>query len=241
MSTVQTLGPFPGVPDDFVRALNDRFRELSAGGATTPDTPQEYKTNDNGLTYRLRDGRWIYASGMLLDLLAKRPANFDASDAGALFLASDTYQTYQWSGVAWVEVTPANDVQIAYATGSPALALSVTHTDIAGGGPSSVCGFALNRAGRYLISATFYFIGVGAGDVGQNLFGLLSADGVEQTPVAVFVDTLGNCGGTVGQQWVYTPTVAGKIVKLRGAKSGGAGSSIVSATHTAITAVWIGP
>lgn len=239
--SVQTIGPIPGVPDQLITVLNDRFRELSAGSATTADSPQEYKTNDNGLTYRLRDGRWIYASGVILDLLAKRPANFDASDAGALFLASDTYQTYRWSGVAWVEVTPANDVQIAYASGSITFT-GTTVLDVTG------ATLTLNRAGRYLIIGVFGFLGVAA-DFGTYLLGVLSTDGTDQAQKAywyqpgVSVPTSFSTAVSASESWIYTAPTAGKIVKLRGVKgaTGGGNTSSIITPHTSITAIWIGP
>lgn len=182
---------------------------------------------------------WIYLGGQLFAVLASRPTDLGVNDAGFLFESTDTLQTYQWSGIAWLEITPANVVQIAYATGS--LTLAAGHADVPGGGPAGVCGFALTRAGHYLITASFYFVGLGAGDINQNLVGYLSADGTEQTAVATLTAATANCGSTNSQQWTYLPATAGKIVKLRGAKTGGTGASIISTAHTSISALWVGP
>jgi hypothetical protein len=77
------------------------------------------------------------------------------------------------------------------------------------------------------------------------MHGRLVADGVAQTQIAQCSAHLG-VGFTVelavvAQQWIYQPTVAGKVVKLEAEKSGGTGSSFTRNPDTCISAVWIGP
>lgn len=96
---VTQIYPIAGVPEELIRTLNARFREISLSGAAA-ESAQQFRVNDNGLTYRLRDGRWIYASGVLTATFAKKP-RVDAADAGLLWNVSDYAHLLRWTGTAW--------------------------------------------------------------------------------------------------------------------------------------------
>src|SRR5215831_15817325 len=70
--------------------------------------------------YQLQDGKWILISGGMSGTLTpdQRPTDLGAADAGFLFAATDTGQTLEWSGTAWVDITSRIVVGLAYATSS---------------------------------------------------------------------------------------------------------------------------
>jgi hypothetical protein len=247
--------PITGVPDELIRVLNVRFRELSSAAASTangsvyglffthktrPDANAQavgtYGTDiDRGVVYQVQTVKaaqtWVYASGVMSDTIANQPSDLGTDDIGFLFFATDTYQQFRWDGSAWVEVTQANLVQIAYA--SAGLALTTSFQDITG------ATITLTRKGRHLILASFDFTYT-AGDVGNALIGQLVADGSAQTQQAI-VQSSGNANFMAAQHWIYTPSATGKVVKLQAKKNGTGGTSSANNPGTSISALWIGP
>lgn len=127
---------------------------------------------------------------------------------------------------------PSNSVLIAYASAS--LTLSAVIADITG------ATLTLPRPGRYLITGSFYFTALGVGDQNFTLLGFLNADGAQQPQVAAYLTQVCPSAATCSVQWVYKAPSAGKVVKLRGQKTGGTGVSVIQMQHTSITALWIG-
>lgn len=255
--SVTLILPIPGVPDELLRALNDRFRQIDSGSSGTvsgsragifflhalrPDangTPAGTfgSETDRGVLFQVQtvfsSQVWVYVSGTMADAYANLPADLGVNDEGFQFLATDTYQFYRWSGTAWVELTQANDMQLAHASAS--LSLSNSFQDVAS------ATLTLNRAGRYLITGTFDLLLAGAGDAGQTLIGQLVADGSAQAELAQVVSTATGTRWMASQQWSYTPAAAGKVVRLQAKRNAGTGSSTCNHPHTTISAIWIGP
>lgn len=120
----QAILPIPGVPDDLIRILNDRFRELSGGGSVagktvgpglffqTKSRPDANGTAvgtfgsdiDTGLLYQVQTVRsaqvWVYASGIMRAALASLPT-VGLSDAGLLWWVTDYTHLLRWNGTAW--------------------------------------------------------------------------------------------------------------------------------------------
>jgi hypothetical protein len=247
--SVAPLLPQAGIPDAFIQALNARFRQIGQAGdsggpaflagshaarlGTTAAAGLTYYELDRGALYGAQTFQgavqWIYLSGVMQGTVAgpdQRPGGLAAADTGFLFLSTDTFELYRWSGSAWIELTPANDAQIAYATGS--LALTSAYQDIPG------ATITLARAGRYLISASFELAQITSGRV----VGALSANGSVQAPVAVLDFTAG-ITANVGQQWIYTAGAVSQAVQLQAKFVTGTGSA--QAANTSIAALWIGP
>lgn len=225
MSQIPTIPPpAPGASlGDVVAAVNDRIRRINValaaggglGGAGGP--------------------------GITVGALAARPAGLDNGSKGAVYLTSDTYQAFWWSGGAWVEVTPANNAQIAYSSGT--LTLTNAYQDVPG------CSITLARAGRHKITGFFDVNGVN--DAQCYAVGQLVANAAGQTYLAVLyplgitgTGVTGNPLGvraTVSQQWLYTASAAGQVVKLQAYKTGAAGGSSFLAGQCSICAEWVGP
>src|ERR1043166_8030444 len=191
--------PITGVPDELIRVLNVRFRELSSAAASTangsvyglffthktrPDANAQavgtYGTDiDRGIVYQVQTVKaaqvWVYASGVMSDTIANQPSDLGTDDVGFRFSSTDTYQEFRWDGSAWVDLTNANLAQIAYANST--LTLTTSFQDI------SNASITLTRAGRHLILASFNFF-YHAGDVGSALLGQLVTDGSAQTQQA---------------------------------------------------------
>jgi len=174
---------------------------------------------------------WQWLVGTMEDVIASQPTDLGTNDVGFQFQSTDTYQEFRWSGSAWVEITQGNLAQIAYATA--ALALTGAFQDVVG------ATITLTRAGRHLITCCFDF-SFTAGDNGFSLVGQLLADGAAQAQ-QVTIQSTGNANFMAPQQWLYTPTATGKIVKLQAKKLGGGGTSSANNPGTSISAVWIGP
>jgi hypothetical protein len=178
---------------------------------------------------------WAYVTGTMVAAIANQPGDLVASDKWFMFLTNDTFQQFQWSGSAWVEITQSLLAQIAYATAD--LTLTTAFQDVPG------ATITLTRAGRHLVSAAFDLSLDGAGgDAAKTLTGQLVADGTAQAPV-VEMSTNGTLLGVYSQQWLYTAAATGKVLKLRAMKSAvpvGAGASKCRQTNTSISALWIG-
>lgn len=116
--------------------------------------------------------------------------------------------------------------QLAYATS--ALTLTSSYSDIPG------CTLTLPGAGSYLITASFQFIGSGAGDDNEYALGTLMANGVLRTQFVIFAQLVLSGvpqAANVFQQWIYT-SAGSEIVKLRALKGGGTGVSTAGATSS---------
>lgn len=129
-----------------------------------------------------------------------------------------------------------NDAQIAYASGNLTL-VTATYNDMPG------VTLTLARAGTYLISGHFSFVGIGAGDTVQFGLGRMVANGTVQAGAVVFgvlVNVAQSEIGIATQQWLYTAASAGLVVKLQATKSGGTGTSNTD-LNSSISAIWIAP
>jgi hypothetical protein len=111
----------------------------------------------------------------------------------------------------------------AWSTGS--ITLTTTAQNIPG------CSVTLQRAGSYLIIATFDF--VAANEQGAYLYGKSTV-----SPHLAVCDTGSNTGRfTVSQQAIATGA-ANQVIQLQAYKSGGSGNSSTS-TECSLTALWI--
>jgi hypothetical protein len=116
-----------GVPDEFLRKLNDRLRRIEEnfGGVSREPVllsgmhlirvrdfpPAKYADGSLffetdrtvGLIKRTRNGvqQWWYEFGTYRAPYAKRPTDLGSSDAGFLFYATDRTITFRWSGTVW--------------------------------------------------------------------------------------------------------------------------------------------
>jgi hypothetical protein len=251
---ITPLGQIQGVPDELIRALNDRFRQVStsSGAAAIAGARQtrikSYPASDQNpgdffvemdrgnALYQVQVGKWLLVSGAMAGALAKRPTDLNSGDVGFIYFATDTAQEFRWSGSAWVEVSaPGNEVQRAFASGSLSLVAGVDN-DVTG------ATLTLNRAGKYLIIGCFDFL-VSSLDTGVGMIGKLMADGVTQTGVAYYISQTAAERSVVSQVWFYNAATAGLIAKLRAQKLAGGGTSscVGGASTTGITAVWIAP
>lgn len=73
----------------------------------------EFYETDRGIRYLVKQQAggalaWAYESGMYRDVYANRPGALNLADAGYLFLATDVYQIYRWSGSAWAAVSDSH-------------------------------------------------------------------------------------------------------------------------------------
>ena len=200
-----------------------------------------YVEDDRGALYQHQAGFWQYVAGTMWGTFSpdQRPTDLGTHDAGFTFRTTDSPpREFVWSQTAWIETTPpgANSAQIAQASGN--VTLTTAAADIPG------CSLTLPRSGTYLIVGVFDCRGgSGVGDAGSLILGYLVANGAAQAQLGLF--TISNTatvssGGTVAQQWLYTASSAGQIVKLQAAKTGGTGGSFASA-HSTISATWISP
>ena len=200
-----------------------------------------YVEDDRGALYQHQAGFWQYVAGTMWGTFSpdQRPTDLGTHDAGFTFRTTDSPpREFVWSQTAWIETTPpgANSAQIAQASGN--VTLTTAAADIPG------CSLTLPRSGTYLIVGVFDCRGgSGVGDAGSLILGYLVANGAAQAQLGLF--TISNTatvssGGTVAQQWLYTASSAGQIVKLQAAKTGGTGGSFTG-NHSTISATWISP
>lgn len=191
------------------------------------------ETDRGDVTYQNQSHAWHYIAGTLYGTISpdQRPTDLGANDIHFPYRATDTGQTFYWSGSAWVETTAqSNSAQIAYA---PA---SVTLT----GSPQNIPGATLSlpKAGTYLIIGVFYFLFVPT-DNGSTLIGNCPQGGGAVAALLVSAAST-EIHATVSQQWLYTaPGPA--TVNLQAYKAGGSGTSSVQASQTSISAIWISP
>ena len=116
------------------------------------------------------------------------------------------------------------------AAASSSLTLSVGFADVVG------ATITLPRAGRWLIRGYFDLQQRGAGDNADTLVGQIVADGAAQAQQALFTGLGDGARATVSCEAEYVATTSGKIVKLRGKKTGGSGTSTANITNTHIVA-----
>src|ERR1041384_6010390 len=122
---VAAILPIQGVPDELLRALNDRFRQISsstAAGSTgspaglffthknRPDanaqTVGTFGTEtDRGLVYQVQTvssaQKWVYCSGVLRATFASRPTDLGAQDANLQWSVTDYGHLLRWTGTGW--------------------------------------------------------------------------------------------------------------------------------------------
>lgn len=202
---------------------------------------------DRGVLYQLQDATtWQYIAGTMWGTMVpdQRPTDLGAHDAGFDYRSTDAPpREFIWSQTAWVETTPqAGLLQIARSTSN--LTLTTTATPIPG------VSLTLARAGVYLITGAFDFVGSGAGDSGSGATGILSANGAVQPNFVVFVPlVIAGAGLTVNptplrvmafQQWSYFASTPGQVVLLEASKNLGTGAS-VTGPQTTISALWVSP
>lgn len=177
---------------------------------------------------------WVFVSGTMADSLSNIPTDLGPNDVNFQFATSDTYELYRWSGSAWVNQTPANNIQTASANAN--LMLTAAVTAIPG------ASLTLNRAGLYLITGNFCFVMSGAGDAQVGLRGKLFANSADQGLLVLVTAAAATTYTNASQQWVYRAPSSGIGVYLAAYKdAGGAGSSQVQAVATSITALWVSP
>lgn len=191
------------------------------------------ETDRGNVIYQLQAHAWHYSAGAMYGTISpdQRPADLGANDIEFPYRATDSGQTFYWSGAAWVETTPqSNSAQVAYSTA--ALTLTTTAQTIPG------ATLTLPKAGTYLVFGVFNF-SPSAADAGNGLVGQTSFDSSHYAYLA-FTGGTTAVAATISQQWIYTAT-AGAVISLMAWKTGGTGSTTVGATWTSISAVWISP
>lgn len=236
-------------------AINDLSDELNgtiragthaARLAAAPDPLDALwvETDRNNVVYQVHlvagAPAWVYVTGIMWGTLVpdQRPAGLGVNDTGFLFGTTDSLELYRWSGAAWVNQTAAPTLGnvIVFASATASLTLTTTFQNITG------ATVTLPRAGRYLIHAVFDCVGNLAGDSGATILGQLVVNGVAQPALATFrAEFAGAARGTITQQWVYQAAGAGEIALLQANKSGGTGGSLVAASHSGISALWVSP
>lgn len=202
-----------------VRQSDDSVNRLTVTDAatTTPDLVASTTLNSQGSTTIGTSS----ANTLTVNALGTFAA-LATFNAGATFTAPVTGNgTLQFKG-------PTS------AAASAALTLTTT--------PASITGAAVNLApGAWKVTGVYDMVGSGAGDVGQILLGTLVTSGGAASialPTASALWTVHaatNCRATVSQTWLVTVT-ASTTAALQGAKTGGAGTSVITTTHTTITA-----
>ncbi len=125
MNTVPSILPIDGVPEELLRALNDRFRQL------TQSSPQAVSGSSAGLvfthatrasanlaavgTYGTESDRtvvyqvqtvgsakvWVYVSGVFKADFADEPTDLGPYDTGFLWDVSDYAHLLRWTGTGW--------------------------------------------------------------------------------------------------------------------------------------------
>lgn len=66
---------------------------------------QLFAETDRHLFYSSNGTGWIYLAGTAYGTLAARFGDLGPNDAGVGYVTTDTFQTFQWSGLAWVAIT----------------------------------------------------------------------------------------------------------------------------------------
>jgi hypothetical protein len=202
-----------------------------------PDGALWVETDRGNVVYQVQidaDGepQWVYLAGAMSGTLTpdERPTDLGDLDAGFQFAAADTGQTFQWSGTAWVDITPAppeeNSVEVAYA--SAPVTLTPDAQDVPG------CALTAARAGRYLVTACFDFIN---NDTGFACIGTLEGE----TSVALLTSYASDpLEATVSQQWVVDVEADHTFQLIAWKTVATVGGSSVS-TQSSISATWIAP
>ena len=192
-----------------------------------------FESDRDNVGYQSHNAVWIYVSGEYVDVLANRPADLGTNDKNFRFLASDTWQRFQWSGTAWTQISPG--IPHLQAFSSAGLTLTTTAADVPG------CTLTLPYAGVYLITGTFSFTCVGA-DTGIVMRGQLMLAGVAQPQQAFVQFPTTSIRGCASNQWLAFAATANQIAKLQGLKdSGGSGTSVIASNATSISAIWLHP
>lgn len=125
MNPVASILPIQGVPEELLRALNDRFRQLSSSSsqAETGSAAGLIFTHANRAsanltsvgTYGTESDRtvvyqvqsigsskvWVYVSGVMKAVFADEPADLGTNDTGFLWNVSDYAHLLRWTGTGW--------------------------------------------------------------------------------------------------------------------------------------------
>jgi len=209
---IDTILPIPGVPDELLRVLNDRLRQVPGASAPAmkPDPPGVFFVS------------------------TKRP-DANGTAVGTFGAETDTALLYQVQTVGnkqeWVliTVTPALTYGFAAASGSLTLP-ATTFSDVPG------ATYTIPTAGHWLFLAIADFAVAGAGDASAILSCGLNLAGSLQSTRAVFNGASG-ITATVSQIWVLSAAV-GNVAKLQGSKQTGAtGTSGLVSGATALFAL----
>jgi len=129
------------------------------------------------------------------------------------------------------EVEKATFTEVIRNEATSALTLTTTDQDIPG------ATITLPSTGQWWILGVVDFQSVGAGDDGFVGVGVLDFAGAAQASQVIYQFNT-NQRATASQSWIVS-AAANDIVKLRGRKTGGTGTSRSNPGHTTITAIRI--
>lgn len=85
----------------------DRLNMATAG---VPNGALWFETDRATVFYQARllpegpPAQWVYAGGIMWDVLAHRPDDLKKADTGFLFQDSGSFQMYRWDGTAWAAI-----------------------------------------------------------------------------------------------------------------------------------------
>lgn len=186
------------------------------------------ETDRGNVIYQQQSGAWAYAAGIMDGTFSPdtRPTDLGTNDTGFRFEATDTLQTFRWSGSAWVDVTPRNSLLYS-------LVSTVTNLTTS---PIVVPGLALTltRAGVYAVSAVVDFAFF-AGD--GTLIGQLVVNGTAD-PTSIIFTSSATGRATVGEVYSVTAT-AGTVVTVQVWKTSGTAGS--NSQKVNLSAMWVSP
>jgi hypothetical protein len=125
VNAVASILPIEGVSEELLRALNERFRQLSQESTSTTSgsvaglvfthanrasanltAVGTYGTeSDRGVVYQVQSvgssKAWVYISGQFKAAFADRPTDLGSNDAGFLWHVSDYAHLLRWTGTGW--------------------------------------------------------------------------------------------------------------------------------------------
>lgn len=201
--------PIKDVPEELIRVLNDRFRSIASSSQDAAG---------------IKPGLFFLAQN-IPDANSTPVGTFGAeTDTGRLLQVQTVASTQTWVQVGGASLSPQ------HTESSSQVTLTTSYQDVPG------LSITLPSAGTWWITAIFRFTMNGVTDIGQALFGILNVDGTDspaaQSARAIYVGTTNTAEAMTPQQWIYSPTVAGKVIKMRVKKGGGTGASILDFDST---------
>jgi hypothetical protein len=125
VNAVASILPIEGVSEELLRALNERFRQLSQESTSTTSgsvaglvfthanrasanltAVGTYGTeSDRGVVYQVQSvgssKAWVYISGQFKAAFADRPTDLGSNDTGFLWHVSDYAHLLRWTGTGW--------------------------------------------------------------------------------------------------------------------------------------------